>query len=395
MLAMNPKNTPQHNFAGLDNWFEIFKAGTQTDSKGRKRTFTDADLDSMVANHSGEHTAPLVVGHPKSNDPAYGWIDELKAEGGKLYAKAKDVVTEFSDAVKNKHFPNRSVSITPQEDGGWKVRHIGFLGAAAPAVPGLAGIEFSDVGDDVLEFAMTDDQRWATSSGFSSIAEMLRGFRDWVISDKGLEVADRVLPSWNIDRIRDAGREVRDSDKGQNNFSDNNSEDITVDKEFTQADVDAAVEAAVKKEQQQGAEKAKEELRYQAALNDAKTKIATLVQEGKLLPAQIPGLAEFMAGLSAADDSAFEFAASKDGEPAEKKTPAQFMADFIAAMGKQINLGKDNSAGQDSSGQSNFNTPPGTSADDDRLELHKKALDYQKENKCDYVTAVSAVEEGA
>lgn len=389
MLAMNLKNTPQHNFAGLDDWFEIFKTGDQTDSKGRKRTFTDADLDSMVANHSGEHTAPLVVGHPKSNDPAYGWLDQLKVEGGTLFAKAKDVVTEFSDAVKNKHFPNRSVSIIPEGDG-FKVRHIGFLGAAAPAVPGLAGIDFADADDDALEFSMTNDQRWATASGFSSIADMLGGFRDWMIGEKGLDIADRILPRWNIDNIRDSGREVRNSEPEKTHFS-NHNEDVDVNKEFTQADLDKAVkdaEVAAK----ETVDKAVAKANYQAALSDATAKIKTLVSEGKLLPAQTPGLAEFMAGLSTADDNAFEFAASKEGEAAVKKTPAQFMGDFMAAMGVQIKTGKDTSTAADEDADVTYSAPSGFSYEEDRAALHAKALEYQQKHKCDYVTAASAVE---
>ena len=388
---MKTKTPTQHDFKGLDDWFEIFRAGTHTDSKGREQSFTDADLDSIVANHNATQPAPLVVGHPKDNDPAYAWTDELKAEGGKLFAKAKDIVAEFGDAVEKKMYPNRSVSIVPQGDG-WQLRHIGFLGAMPPAVKGLEAIAFADA-DNAIEFSMTDTQRWATASGLESVGRMMRRVRDWLIDDKGLETADRILPDYEIENIQGSGERVRRSnDKGHNNFSDNNSEDITVDKEFTQADVDAAVEAAVKKEQQQGAEKAKEELRYQAALNDAKTKIATLVQEGKLLPAQTPGLAEFMAGLSAADDSAFEFAASGEDATAVKKTPAQFMADFLAAQGKQITLGKDISEEPGAQGEHDYNAPPGCTFDDDRAKLDKAARDYQAQHKCDYVTAVTAVE---
>ena len=43
-----------------------------------------------------------MFGHPKTNEPAYGWVEKLKREGGCLYAKYKDVaddamIYEFSD----------------------------------------------------------------------------------------------------------------------------------------------------------------------------------------------------------------------------------------------------------------------------------------------------------
>ena len=266
-----------------------------------------------------------------------------------------------------------------------------FLGAMPPAVKGLEAIAFADA-DNAIEFSMTDSQRWATASGLESVGRMMRRVRDWLIDDKGLETADRILPDYEIENIQGSGDRVRRSnDKVHNNFSNHNNEDITVDKEFTKADVDAAVETAINNEKDKS-EKIERDLRYSAALTDATAKITTLVAEGKLLPAQTPGLAEFIAGLSSADDSAFEFAASGEGNPALKKTPAQFMADFLAAQGKQIKLGKDNSEDPDAQSEHGYNAPPGCSYNDDRAKLDQKARDYQAQHKCDYITAVTAVE---
>lgn len=60
------------------DWFEVFKAGTLTDSRGNTQTFTNADLNSVVANFTGK-TASLVIGHPKMDSPVWGWASELKA----------------------------------------------------------------------------------------------------------------------------------------------------------------------------------------------------------------------------------------------------------------------------------------------------------------------------
>ena len=121
-------------------WIEIFKTGTHTDSSGKTETWTERDLDDIVSQYNPEiHEAPVVIGHPKDNVPAFGWAETLKREGQVLYAKLKDLVPEFVDLLKRNMFKKRSISLYP--DGGLK--HIGFLGAVPPAIKGLADIKFS------------------------------------------------------------------------------------------------------------------------------------------------------------------------------------------------------------------------------------------------------------
>jgi hypothetical protein len=81
-----------------------------------------------------------VIGHPKSNAPAYGWIEKLKRVGDTLYALPKQLAQEFIEMVNKGLFKKRSISLYP--DG--TLRHVGFLGATPPAVKGLPDVEFSD-----------------------------------------------------------------------------------------------------------------------------------------------------------------------------------------------------------------------------------------------------------
>lgn len=375
----------------------MFRAGEQTDSKGRKRTFTEADLDSIVANHNDTNAAPFVFGHPKHNDPAYGWTDGLKREGDTLFAKGKDVVSEFETAVKKKMFPKRSVSIEPVGDG-WALRHIGFLGAKRPAVEGLGEIQFS-ADDDIFEFAI-DETRLArrTGWGLESIARVMRGIREFLIDKHDLETADRVIPSYQIDSIAEAGNSLGSmADNQQSLYSQTDPDDDTTpggdpvpgDKQFTQADIDAAVNAALAVEQTK-AQQREQELRFAQRKTEAETLVIGLVGEGRLLPAQTPGLAEFLASLPEEDTAAFEFSVS-DGRT-EKKSPAAFMANFLAATGKQIELGETNSQPPGNPGQpaSDYH---GHTVNPERAALDVKARDYMKQHNVDYVTAVLAVEE--
>ena len=129
--------------------FEIFRTGTHTSLNGQTKDFSETDLDTIASSYDPQqHEAPIVIGHPETNAPAYGWIDKLKRVGDRLIAFPKQVSSEFSELVKTGAFKKRSISITPD----LQLNHVGFLGAAAPAVKGLKDVEFSENADE-LEFA--------------------------------------------------------------------------------------------------------------------------------------------------------------------------------------------------------------------------------------------------
>lgn len=122
-------------------WIEVFKTGTHTDSSGQEKTWTEEDLDKIASQYDPKkHEAPLVIGHPKDNSPAYGWVEELKREGSNLVAKIKPTVQEFIDWIKNGLYKKISIALY----GDNTLRHIGFLGGTPPAIKGLKMPEFTD-----------------------------------------------------------------------------------------------------------------------------------------------------------------------------------------------------------------------------------------------------------
>ncbi len=135
-------------------WIEVFKTGKHTDANGNSAEYTANDIEQIAAKYNesvesdNSSVAPIVKGHPKTDDPAYGWVERLKVTGEKLLAKVKDIVPEFAEEVKAGRFKKVSIALYP----GNMLRHIGFLGAMAPAIKGLEPVAFEDKGE-YLEFA--------------------------------------------------------------------------------------------------------------------------------------------------------------------------------------------------------------------------------------------------
>ncbi len=175
-------------------WIAVFKTGRHTDSKGSVREWTDGDLDNIAAKYDPKtHEAPVVIGHPKDNAPAYGWVESLKRTGDTLWAEIKPTVAEFAGWLKAGLFKKRSISLYPD----MSLRHIGFLGAQPPAVKGLPDFAFNDPEAAVIEFASDvmpeDSNRASTLTPNANLDSRLRGNDDMIWPDEGKMMLDSRL----------------------------------------------------------------------------------------------------------------------------------------------------------------------------------------------------------
>lgn len=131
-------------------WIEIFHAGLQTDNKGKQHRIDKKFLEQVVSNYDESlHESPAVIGHPETNNPAFGWTKKLRVNGDKLEAQFADTNDDFEAMVRNGSFKKRSASFyldSPSAPGGKApyLRHVGFLGAQPPAVKGLRDIQFGE-----------------------------------------------------------------------------------------------------------------------------------------------------------------------------------------------------------------------------------------------------------
>ncbi len=183
----------------------IFRAGRHVAMSGAELDFAEADIRAAAeAYDPAVHEAPLVVGHPRTDAPAYGWVRGLSADGGDLHASVGDLDADFARLVKAGRFRKVSASFYPPaakanpRPGSYYLKHVGFLGAQPPAVKGLREVAFSQDEEAVsVEIAFGE----ASGLGFDRIARMFRALRDHFIEKDGLEVADRLIPSRDLDGL--------------------------------------------------------------------------------------------------------------------------------------------------------------------------------------------------
>jgi len=282
---------------------EIFRAGNHTAMNGETLSFRESDLLKTAKNYDPQkHEAPLVVGHPSTNSPAYGWVQELDVRGGILHATPTQIDPDFKDLVTAGKFKKISASFYAPSSpanpcpGTYYLRHVGFLGAQPPAVKGLKSAEFEE-SEEYLEFVEVNvDDR---------LAELER--REAAIRQKELSL-------------------------GFSEFLD------------------------------------------------------PLIREGRILPNQKNGLISLLSNLSSRD---IEFS------ECEGKSPLDFLKEMLSNTPKQVEFAE---VARDNSLQNqniDFAAPAGYSIDGEALEIHNKALIFQKSHGGDYLSAVKAVSLGA
>jgi hypothetical protein len=154
----------------------IFKAGKHTSAAGTTLEFgEDVVREAAEAYDPALHEAPIVVGHPKDNGPAFGWISALEYSDGQLDALPHQVNADFAELVQQGTYKKVSASFYAPDakanpkPGTFYLRHVGFLGAQPPAIKGLDGVEFNEDDDGVIEFAA----EWETAGVFRRLREFI------------------------------------------------------------------------------------------------------------------------------------------------------------------------------------------------------------------------------
>lgn len=147
------------------NLIEIFKAGKRKDANGTEINLTiEALQKAVMAYDVNIFEAPVVIGCPEHNHPAYAWVKGLKLEGDILKAELHQIDPKFAEIVEKGRYKKVSASFyLPDSENNPKkgtlyLRHVGFLGAIPPAVKGLKNPIFSENEQGVVDFSDYSDE---------------------------------------------------------------------------------------------------------------------------------------------------------------------------------------------------------------------------------------------
>lgn len=362
----------------------IFKSGTHTDMHGTTLPFTPADLMACAAAYDpAVHEAPMVIGHPQADAPAYGWVASLSATGSDLLAEAKQVDPQFAELVDAGRYKKISASFylpdSPNnpKPGTLYLRHVGFLGAQPPSIKGLRQVAFGEQEQGVVEFA-----DW----GLMTSASLFSRLRDFIISKFGLEEADNVLPSWQLDTLRDEATRNDITSQPDPSFQEqapitpvHPQEESTVTKE----EIEALQAENTRLKAEAATRLADDAQRKQQTIHTSNVAFAEqLVTDGKLIPAAKSVVVALLDEVSRGD-APVEFA-----EGDVKKPLASAFKELLGGTGPVLNFSehatKDRVNVDLTTTSAEF-----AEADPARLALHQKATALAKQEGISYDAAVS------
>lgn len=346
---MSAGKDTEHRVPTMGNhaeWIPIFKTGTHTDSAGNEKTWTEAELDMIVQKYqSQDHEAPVVIGHPEHNSPAWGWVEGIKREGNILFGKFKDLIPEFVDMVRKGVFKKRSISLYPD----MALRHVGFLGAMPPAVKGLPDVAFGDKEGITIDFGVNCNEckRCKTVNNFCGKAgaedfqplprkeaKRMKWF-DWMkkkAADEGVTIED--APSFS-----ESGRGAAPVPSQAEIQAQVNAEVAKVvgakNAEFAETQKTLDAEKARLKAEHEKLEKAKGE----RMKDEIKTFCEGLCEKGKLTPAMMKygmGMTNFLESISGIEMT-YEFS---EGSEKKTQTPVEYIKGLLGCFKKQIEFGE-------------------------------------------------------
>ncbi|ELV3009291.1 peptidase [Pseudomonas aeruginosa] len=347
--------------------------------------FTEAILQEIAATYDPALSeAPLVIGHPKLNAPAYGWAKGLEVRDGMLYAEPHQVVPEFAEAANRKMYKKRSASVYLPDSPGNPVpgkhylRHIGFLGAVPPAIKGIPDAPLNFAEDDgalAIEFA-------EAPYAVTGLTDILRRLRDFFVEREGAERADQLIPQWQLTSIEeDARRAITHGASAQASFSEPAIEGVDAaaapaaaaeEPQGTVTPSDGASESAARADRTSHPSQQDTTMPDEAALDERQRQLdereqqlATreaelaqrqaqkhrneiaefaegLVKSGQLLPRQKAPVIELLVSLPA--DEPLEFA---EGDGQVTKPAAEVLRGLLAELPKQIEFSEKSGDGGD------------------------------------------------
>lgn len=317
---------------------EIASPGKRRALNGAEFEFTPAILAELAEYDPAVFEAPIVLGHPKLDDPAFGWLGSASIDpaSGKLTGVPSTLAPEFAEAVQARRYSKISPAIylpdSPNNPrpGKHTLKHIGFFGAHAVADKGLRPYQFAADEAGVLAFGDWED---------GMVATLFRNVREWLLTQFGPDTADKVVPGHAVDFLQQSAAQEQCCDDqppsdGLQAFAQ------TQARPRAKATMSAATQPANFAEREAAIARreaelnAKEHAAEQRRCLDFAEKLS---EEGRLLPRDKAGFAAFMASIPSAGAAPLEFG---EGDAAQSIAPSAWFEAFAKALPKRVDFGE-------------------------------------------------------
>lgn len=359
---------------------QIFKPGRHLTRAGSAIEFSASDLaKSAAAYDPAKHEAPIVVGHPRIDAPAYGWISRLKAGDAGLEAEPTQVDPAFAEMVVAGRFKKVSAAFFPPDHPGnpvpgvFYLRHVGFLGAQPPAVKGLRNPEFDEGDEGIVEFADWSDVQNAS---------LWRRLRDFFIAQFGLDKADSVIPDYAVASLETEAR-TENTDEAAPAQASSFSEPSTTKGDEMSAEDKARLEALEAENKRLKSEARAAQVAQAHA--DSVSFCEGLVNEGRLQPGK-RDLAIALMDHLASQEAPVEF-----GEGDAKQPMIDAFKGFLSAQPKGIEFAERSADKEGAVAAVEFSAPDGFDVDAAGLERLARVQAYATQNKVSLDQALATV----
>lgn len=322
-------------------YFEVFKSGVYPQGK-----YTNEQIEELAKNYDPSFSeAPLTLDHLQSG-PAYGWVEELKAENGLLKAKFREVTDELKQYVNDGKYRKISVEIYRELEGRKPyLKAVSFLGASLPQVKGMDPIKFADVESDIYTF-----EAKAEEDNKDKIIEDLQGQVDKLQED----VTSFKEKSKSNEKIKDLKTKINDLSAEVASFKAQAENKTEIEKEL------AEIKSTIKK-------------------NEFGTFVEKRIDEGKLLPANQDAVLAIFKEL----DNIRTFS--------ENSKTIDLFKDFLCSLPKQVEF--EEIVKKDKTNNSNSNINEFAYASEESLELYREAEALAKAESIDFKEALIKVSE--
>lgn len=363
----------------------IFKSGHHVDMNGRTIDFSKEDLQATaLAYNTSIHEAPLVVGHPEHNHPAYGWVSSISTDGNVLRAVPSQMDPAFIDLIQNGRFKKISASFYSPDSplnpkpGVYYLRHVGFLGAQPPAIKGMPDPSFSEKDQEGIVTIQFCEPLGATMPFNQKEGQINKdlwnNFREWLVEKFDPETAEKVIPSSSIDALAVTFAESEIS-SGSPAIGDREREDIEKGLEDLKAK-----EIAFAEKQAEGERTLKIKLSA-IRRKELEAQVDPLIKDGKILPTEKECLVSFLEKQEEHDVIVF-------GESQQTIPTKDFLLSLLEKISPRVDFSERVLPVKPDVSHRNSPSPPGYHAESGRIALHSRAMEISKAKSISYQDAL-------